>query len=157
VDGLHSADGAYTILTGQAPEITPYGDLVYEKDHWLPSYIEDQLYLQMCDSNEIRIRKQSVLTGEIYYENQNKYYFEAATYACRISSGDFSGKNAKCRPIFRLNLEDFSAKLKAGLAELPKERVHEVVTKAVFRIFRARHRMIFHQYIENERLRWVFV
>ena len=103
------------------------------------------------------IRKQSIFTGELYFENDNKYYAEAATYAGRISGGDFSGANARCTPVFRLNVEDFSPKLKAELAALPKERIHEVVTEAVFRIFRARHKMIFYRYIENHRLRWEFV
>src|SRR5215469_7185794 len=105
----------------------------------------------MCESKEILTRKQ-LLTGEVYYENLNQYYTKAATYASRISAGDFSGKNAKYKPVFRLNLEDFSPKLKAELSELPKERIHEIVTIAVFRLFKARHRMIFHQHIETEGL-----
>ncbi len=110
----------------------------------------------MCESKEVTIRKE-LLTGGIYCESQNKYYTEAATYAGRISAGDFSGKNAKFKPTFRLYLKDFSPRLKTELANLPKETVHRIVTEAVFGIFRARHRMIFHQHIENERLRWVFV
>ena len=136
-------------------QITPSGNVSYEQDHWLTSYIEDQLYLQMCESKEILTRKQ-LLMGEVYYENLNQYYARAATYASRISAGDFSGKNAKYKPVFRLNLEDFTPKLKAELSELPKERIHQIVTKAVFRIFRARHKMIFHQYIETEGLLWRF-
>src|SRR5215831_12303229 len=144
-------------MTGQEPfeQTTSNANLIYEKDHWLTSYIEDQLYLQMCESEEISTRKQ-LLTGEVYYENLNQYYAKAATYASRISAGDFSGKNAKYKPVFRLNLEDFSPKLKAELSELPKERIQQIVTKAVFRIFRARHKMIFHQYIETEGLLWRF-
>jgi hypothetical protein len=136
-------------------QITPSGKVSYEQDHWSQSYIEDQLYLQMCESKEILTRKQ-LLMGEVYYENLNQYYVKAATYASRISAGDFSGKNAKYKPVFRLNLEDFSPKLKAELSELPKERIHEIVTIAVFRLFKARHRMIFHQHIETEGLRWRF-
>ena len=136
--------------------MTSNANLIYEKDHWLPSYIEDQIYLQMCKGKKIPIREQ-ILTGEIYNEKQNKYYTEAATYAGRISTGDFFGKNANCRPVFILYLEDFSPRLKAELAQLPKETAHRVVTEAVFRIFRARHRMIFHQHIENKSLRWVFL
>jgi len=136
-------------------QITPSGNVSYEQDHWSQSYIEDQLYLQMCESKEILTRKQ-LLTGEVYYENLNQYYTKAATYASRISAGDFSGKNAKYKPVFRLNLEDFSPQLKAELSELPKERIHEIVTIAVFRLFKARHRMIFYQHIETEGLRWRF-
>lgn len=87
----------------------------------------------------------------------NSYSFEAAKYAGRISAGDFSGENAKYRPVFRLNLEDFSARLNAELAKLPKEPIDRIVTEAVFKIFRARHKMIFYQHIENHRLRWEFV
>ena len=136
-------------------QITPSDKVSYEQDHWSQSYIEDQLYLQMCESKEILTRKQ-LLTDEVYYENLNQYYAKAATYASRISAGDFSGKNAKYKPVFQLNLEDFSPKLKTELSELPKERIHEIVTIAVFRLFKARHRMIFHQHIETEGLRWRF-
>ena len=143
--------------TAKVPEVfLSNGKFNAEAIHWLPSHIVDQLYLQMCESREIPIKKQ-LLTGEIYCDNQNKYHVEAATYAGRISAGDFSGKNAKCRPVFQIDLADFSSRLKIELAELPKETVHRIVTEAVFRIFRARHRMIFHQHIENERLRWVFL
>jgi hypothetical protein len=149
------------IKTGQQTAVLPEvflanGKFNDEAIHWLPSHIVDELYLQMCESKEITITKE-LLTGEIYCGSQNKYYTEAATYVGRISAGDFSGKNAKWRPVFRLYLEDFSPRLKAELAELPKETVHRIVTEAVFRIFRDRHRMIFHQHIENDRLRWEFV
>ena len=143
--------------TANVPEVfLANGKFNAKAIHWLPSHIADQLYLQMCESRKIPIRKE-LLTGEIYCENQNKYYAEAATYAGRISAGDFSGKNAKYRPVFTFYLEDFSLRLKAELAQLPKETVHRIVSEAVFRIFLGRHRMIFHQHIENERLRWVFV
>lgn len=121
--------------------------------HWLRSYIEDQLYLQMCESK----RTPTAYVGTKNERQVNCYYFEAAKYAGRISAGDFSGENTKYRPIFRLNLQDFSARLKVELAKLPKETIQRIVTEAVFRIFRARHKMIFYQYIEDERLRWKFV
>jgi hypothetical protein len=159
--GAKPAVAESDINTGQQTALVPEVFLVNgkfndEAVHLLPSHIVDELYLQMCESKEIQIRKE-LLTGEIYCEKQNKYYVEAATYAGRISAGDFSGKNAKCRPVFALYLEDFSPRLKAELAELPKKTVDRIVTEAVFRIFRVRHRMIFYQHIENERLRWVFV
>ena len=53
----------------------------------------------MCESKEIPVTKQSLITCETYYEHQNKYYIEAATYAGRISAGNFSGKNVKCKPV----------------------------------------------------------
>ena len=141
----------------EVPEVfLANGEFNDEAIHWLPDHIVDQLYLHMCDSKTIPVTKH-LLTGETYCEIQNKYYAEAATYACRISAGDFSGKNAKCRPVFTLYLGDFSPRLKAELAQLPKETIHRIVTEAVFRIFKVKHRMIFHQHIENERLKWVFI
>jgi hypothetical protein len=139
-----TAVAEYDTNTGQPTAIVPEAFLANgkfndEAIHWLPSRIVDELYLQMCENKEITIRKE-LLTGEIYSGSHNKYYTEAATYAGRISGGDFSGENAKYKPIFRLYVKDFSPRLKAELAQLPKETVHRIVTEAVFRIFRARHR-----------------
>lgn len=130
----------------------PDGEFNAKGIHWLPSYIEDQLYLQMCESK----RTATADAGDENERQVNWYYFEAAKYAFRRSAGDFSGENTKCRPVFRLNRVDFSARLKAELAKLPKETIHRIMTEAVFRIFRARHKMIFYQYIQNERLKWEF-
>jgi hypothetical protein len=123
-----------------------------EEIPWTQSYFEDQLYLEMCGTC-------STVTVDVGTNNErqvNWYYFEAAKYAFRRSAGDFSGENAKRRPVFRLNRVDFSVRLKTKLAKLPKDTIHRIITEAVFRIFRARHKMIFHQYIENERLKWEF-
>jgi hypothetical protein len=136
------------------PEVfLPDGKFNVRAIHWLPSYIEDQLYLQMCE----RSRTVTVDVGTKNERQVNWYYFEAAKYAGKISAGDFRGESAKYRPIFRLNLEDFSARLKAELSKLSKESLDSVVTDAVFRIFKARHKVIFYQYIECERLRWRLV
>ena len=137
-------------------------DMVYGKEeHWLSSYIEDQLYLQMCEK-EIEDPQSK------YGEKISKYYLEAAKYAGRISAGDFSqsctdgdngNSNAASRPIFLLELKDFTPRLNAELAKLyktDKESLHRVVTEAVFRIFKAHHTMIFYQYIQCSEFRWRF-
>jgi hypothetical protein len=49
-------------------------------------------------------------------EKINKYYAEAATYAGRSSAG----KNAKYKPIFQLDPNDFSPELRAELVKLLK-------------------------------------
>jgi hypothetical protein len=117
--------------TAKVPEVfLSNGKFNAEATHWLPSHIVDQLYMQMCESKEIPIEKQ-LLTDEIYCEKQNKYYAEAATYAVRISVGDFSGVNAKHRPVFQIDLADFSPRLKVELAQSPKETVHRIVTEAI--------------------------
>jgi hypothetical protein len=135
------------------PVFLPGGKFNAQDSHWPSSYIEDRLYLEMCETK----RRFTIFPGETKEQEINAYYAEAAKYAGRISAGDFSGENTKYRPIFRFNLEDFSARLKAELASLPKKTIHRIVTEAAFRIFRARHKMIFYQYIENERLRWEFI
>jgi hypothetical protein len=121
--------------------------------HWLSGFIEDQLYLQMCECEktvEVKATKNS-------YQQLNRYYYQADKYAGLRSIGNFEGKNAKYMPIFHLHLEDFSARLKAELATLPIESVNRIVTEAVFRIFKARRKMAFYQYIQNEPLRWEFI
>jgi len=121
--------------------------------------ISDLLYLEMCSAP-----KKTVIYEFPPLPKQeeiiNKYYAEAATYARRSSAGDFSGKNAKYKPVFHLDQRDFSPKLRANLVErlnTSKESLHRVVEDAVFMILRARHPMIFYQHIEAEGLRWRFV
>ena len=87
-----------------------------------------------------------------YGEKISKYHLEAAKYAGRISAGDFSqlGTNG---PTFLLDSKDFTPRLIAELDELyktDKESLDRVVKEAVFRIFKARHKMIFYQYIQGE-------
>jgi hypothetical protein len=121
--------------------------------HWSTSFIGDQLYLQMCECQktvEVKAEQNS-------YAQLNRYYYQADVYAARSSIGNFEGKNAKYRPIFYLHLEDFSPRLKAELAALHVESITRIVTEASFRIFRARRKMAFYQYIENEPLRWKFI
>lgn len=102
----------------------------------------------------------------IIYEGTDKeheinwYYAEAATYARRMSYGDFKGKKVKFKPLFHLDLDTFSPELKAALAErarTSKESIYKVVEDGVFKLLRARHEMIFYEHIENEPLRWGFI
>lgn len=121
--------------------------------HWLPSYIEDQLYIEMCE-NEVRDPYGS------YGDKVSKYYLEAARYAGRISAGNFEGENAIYKPVFQIRAKDFTARLQAELKLLRKrspDTLKRVVENAVFRILRARHKLIFFDYIQNEGLAWRFV
>jgi hypothetical protein len=121
--------------------------------HWLPSQIEDIMYLEMCES-EIQDPKES--PGA----KTSRYYIEAAKYAGRISAGSFDGKNAKFKPLFKLHYKDFTPRLNAELRLLLKDSpstLMRVVQNAVFRIFRARHKLIFFDYIQSEGLNWRFV
>jgi hypothetical protein len=121
--------------------------------HWLPSFIEDQLYIQMCEK-EIEYRQ-----GQCG-KKISKYYLEAAKYAGRISAGNFDGANAKYKPVFDIHYKDFTPRLQAELLLLMKESpstLRRVVQNAVFCIFKARHEHIFYQYIETDGLNWRFV
>jgi hypothetical protein len=114
--------------------------------------ISDQLFREMCSTDKKAVNYDS--------QEVNWYYEQAATYARRISAGNFDGKNAKYNPIFHLDSNDFSRELRANLIERLKtsiEAIHRVVEDAVFMIFRARHPMIFYQHIEAKGLRWEFV
>jgi hypothetical protein len=130
--------------------------------HWLPSYIEERLFLEMCENAPIvddpgilGKSKKSNGGGKINY-----YYLEAAKYAGRISAGNFDdGANAKYKPVFELHYNDFTTRLQAELKLLLKDSpdtLCRVVQNAVFRIFKARHKLIFYDYIENEGLNWRF-
>jgi hypothetical protein len=121
------------------------------EEHWLPSFIVDQLYLQMCETG---------VEDPQYCDKISRYYLEAAKYAGRISAGNFDGPNAKCKPVFEICYKDFTQRLQDELLLLMKESpstLRRVVQNAIFRIFKARHRMIFHQYIENDGIKWRFV
>jgi hypothetical protein len=123
---------------------------------WWPSHISDQLYLEMC-----RTSKKGIITDETGKERErNWYYVEAALYAGRRSRGDFRGKNAKYKPVFRLDLSTLSSELKSALTErvkTSKEAILQVIENGVFKLLRARHEMIFYEYIEKEPLRWEFI
>jgi hypothetical protein len=118
---------------------------------WLSSYIEDQLYIQMCEKE---IEDPQGKCGE----KISKYYLEAAKYAGRISSGDFSQLDTT-GPTFLLDSKDFTPRLTAELAELyktDKESFDRVVKNAVFRIFKVRHKLTFYQYIQGSSFEWRF-
>ena len=83
----------------------------------------------------------------------NKYYIRAIDYARRISLGDFSGENAKYKPVFEIDFEDFSPRLRTQLLSA-KESLDIIITEALFRLFRARHKMVFYDHIQPGRLRW---
>jgi hypothetical protein len=124
--------------------------------HWLPSYIEELLFYQMCEI-EVQVQDPKANSGNNIIR---RYYVEAAKYASRISAGNFDGLNAKYRPVFEIHHKDFSARLQAELQLLLKDSpdtLNRVVQNAVFRIFKARHKRIFFGYIENEGLNWRFV
>jgi hypothetical protein len=130
-------------LSGSDNTPIPHEDILPKGEILTSAAISDMLFIEICSG-----------------PNANWYYAEAATYARRASAGNFDGKNAKYKPVFRLDSKHFSHELRANLAERRKtsiESLHRVVEDAVFRIFRARHKMIFYQNIEAEGLRWVFV
>ena len=121
--------------------------------------IADRLFLEICSAPKKTVIYEFPPLPK-KEEKINKYYAEAATYARGSSAGNFSGKNAKYKPVFHLDSKDFSPELRANLVErlnTSKESLHRVIEDAVFMIFRARHRMIFYQHIEAEGLRWEFV
>jgi hypothetical protein len=121
--------------------------------HWLPSHIEDILHLEMCEAE--------IDDPQGYnWKKGSKYYIEAAKYAVRISAGNFGGANYEHKPVFEIHYTDFTARLQAELQQLLKDSpttLMRVIQNAVFRIFRARHKRIFFEYIQSEGLNWRFV
>jgi len=118
--------------------------------HWLPSHIEDTLFVEMCEKE----------VEDPHGNRISKYYLQAAKYARRISAGDFQGENAKLKPIFKISSKDLTTRLESELKLLKKtspDTLKRVVENAIFRIFRARHKMIFFDYIQAEPLRWRFI
>jgi hypothetical protein len=121
--------------------------------HWSSGHIADVLFIEMCEA-EIDDPQGS------YGDKVSKYYLEAAKYAGRISASYFDGANAKYKPVFELRYNDFTPRLQAELQLLLKESpstLVSVVEDSVFRIFKARHKLIFYDYIEHEDLNWRFV
>jgi hypothetical protein len=122
--------------------------------HWGRSYIVDQLYIAMC---RIERPDPNSRYGEVKW-----YYREAAKYAGRISAGNFHGENAKYKPQFLLDLNDFKGtRVKAELEYIFKneglDSVDGIVQEAISRIFLARHELIYYKYIESDKIRWRFV
>jgi hypothetical protein len=117
------------------------------------SAIADMLFLEMCDRGPLVDHTCDGNADCKYGVQINKYYIRAFDYARRISIGDFTRENARHKPVFEIDFEDFSPELKAQLLAA-KESLDIIVTEAVFRIFRARHKMVFFDHIQSDRLRW---
>ena len=83
-----------------------------KEEPWLPSYIEDSLYIEMCET-EIEEPQND--------EKISRYYLEAAKYAGRISAGNFNGKNAKYKPVFEIHYNGVTPRLQGELLLLLKE------------------------------------
>ena len=123
------------------------------------SAIADQLFLEMCECGPI-VEDPGVLSKKSNDGKVNYYYLEAAKYALCISAGNFEGKNKKYKPTFHLHSEHFSPELRAALNDClktSKKSLHDIVQEGVFKLLRARHKMIFYEHIEPEPLRWEFV
>lgn len=133
--------------------VTRASTLTYsiQDEVWSSSYVADQLFLEMCEHGPM------VDGPATRWSQINKYYLEAAKYAGRISAGDFSNPGTP-KPVFKLDAADFSPTLQAYLILAKKDgNLNDVVKEAVFKLFRARHKMIFYEYIESEKFGWEFV
>jgi hypothetical protein len=120
--------------------------------HWTPSYIEDVFYIEMCEAE--------IADPNNPDEKISRYYLEAGKYAGRISVGNFDGANEKHKPVFELHYDDFTTRIQEELKLLLQtspDTVKTIVKNAVFRIFKARHKQIFFEYIQSEGLNWRFV
>lgn len=129
------------------------------REHWLPRYTVDELFLEMCERGAI-VDDPGILSSKANGGKINYYYLQAAKYAFRISAGNFDGENARHKPVFEIHYKDFTPRLQDELLLLMKQSpstLMRVVENAVFRIFKARHTLIFYQYIENEGLNWRFI
>jgi|GEM_PF-2208146 len=129
------------------------------EDNWLTSYTIDQLFIQMCDGplvdHRCSITYRYPKCKYLYLQQISFHYIEIDNYARRVSVGNFEGKNAKYKPRIIINAENFTPKLKEELKAAAKEKALElIVTEAVFRIFKARHKLIFYEHIEPHKLNW---
>jgi hypothetical protein len=115
--------------------------------------IADQLFIEMSENTRtVLLYKDTKKPHEVNY-----YHAEAATYARRMSAGDFSNPKIEA-PVFKLNIVDFSPRLQTHLLKSKKfGTLNDIVKQAVFKLFRARHKMIFYEHIEPKKFRWKFV
>lgn len=137
-----------------APPITAAVTLSYniQDEVWSSSYVADQLFLEMCERGPMIDDPGS---GDRFAQI-NKYYLQAAKYAGRISAGSFSSGIPK--PVFELDAADFTPTLRAYLILAKKDgMLNSIVKEAVFKLFKARHKRIFYEYIESQKLGWEFV
>jgi hypothetical protein len=126
---------------------------------WTSNYIADLLFMEMCEYGPI-VDEPGILSKKANGGKINYFYLEAARYAGRISVGNFDGANAKYKPVFEIHYKHFTTRLQEELQALLKDSpgtLANVVQNAVFHIFRARHKRIFYDYIQNEGLNWRFV
>lgn len=147
------------------PPFPPFPSIGSNEDltvHWTSSYVEDVLYVEMCE-REVEM-KDPTRHCKFCGEKIRRYYHEAAKYAGRVSAGTFEDaehKNKRAeKPLFQIYYKDFSPRLEEELKRLRKnspDTCRRVVQNAVFRIFRARHKLIFYDYIENDGLNWRFL
>jgi hypothetical protein len=122
-------------------------------ERWLTSYIIDQLYLQMCDGP--LVEHSCDVSACKHLQQMSVHYIEADTYTRLISLGNFEGRNAQYKPVFIIDAANFTPKLKEEIRIAQEDKsLHTIVTMAVFRIFKARHKMIFYEHIEANKLKW---
>ncbi|MGB6673945.1 MAG: hypothetical protein WBE34_16055 [Candidatus Nitrosopolaris sp.] len=122
---------------------------------WLSSYTIEELYLQMCEGPQV---EHSCDSGCKYVVRMSFHYVEVDNYARRASSGNFEGKNAKHKPRVIINAVNFTPELKQELRTAgERTSLHRTVTETVFRIFKARHKLIFFEHIEANKLRWEII
>jgi hypothetical protein len=138
-------------LTDKINKMVETRKAINKKDVWSSSYTADQIFLEICERGPM-IEDPRDSTKKI-----NKYYLEAAKYAGRISAGDFSDPKTE-KPVFKLDSNNFSPRLQTHLLESKKDgMLNDIVKDAAFKLFRARHKMIFYDHIEPKKFRWEFV
>lgn len=90
-----------------------------------------------------------------YLEKISFHYIEVDNYARRASVGNFEGKNGKYKPLFIINAVNFTPKVREELKAAAKEKALDlIVREAAFKIFKARHKLIFFEHIEPHKLNW---
>jgi hypothetical protein len=145
------------MATVELTRVTKSATLTYDihDDVWSSSYVADQLFIEMCERGPMIDNPAS----SDRFAQINKYYLQAAKYAGRISAGDFSNPGIP-KPIFELDVADFSPALRSYLLLAKKDggtMLNDIVKEAAFKLFRARHKMIFYEYIESQKFGWEFV
>lgn len=119
------------------------------------SKIADDLFIEICDRGPVVETHHCNEKCESHGGEINKYYLEAAKYTFRISAGDFSNRKTP-RPIFKLEINDFSERLQNLLLD-SKESLDRIVTEAAFRLFRDRHKIIFYGHIQSQAFKWELI
>jgi hypothetical protein len=151
----NSKQDTFKVAVAASSLTSSYQKQVDDDAAWTTEYLIDQLYIEMCEVQKVQANDPS--RGP-----QKEYYIKAGRYAGRVSlHNNFEAKeNKKYKPVFEINPCDFSPRVQAELKSLLKtspDTLRRVVQGAVSRIFKARHKMIFYQYIENEGVNRSFV